>query len=92
MNKETKMILSIDSICQRYHVLPSELIRSGDMIDYWIASAAGEYQEHAEKMRKEGRDPMKGYYHGKSQEELMAMRERAQRHGSKKVEQTNSNS
>ena len=86
MTTDIKMLLGIDTICQRYSVLPSEFLRSGDMIDFWIANAATEYQIHAAKLRKEGVDPSKGYYHGKTQAELLAMMERAEQHGSKKVE------
>lgn len=70
-------MIATDAICQRYSVLPSEFIRSGDMIDYWIAEAGAGYQSYAAKLQKEGMDPVKGYYHGKSQDELIAMMERA---------------
>ena len=77
MSNYAQMLVGIDAICQRYNVLPSVFLRSGDMIDFYIAQAGADYQIDAEKMRKEGIDPSKGYYHGKTQEELLAMMERA---------------
>ena len=88
MNQHTQMLIGIDAVCQRYSVLPSEFLRSGDMIDFYIAQAGADYQIHADKMRKEGIDPSKGYYHGKTQDQLVAMMERANASSRKKQNQS----
>ena len=77
MTPVDKLLLATDAICQRYSVLPSEFFRSGDMIDFVVAQAGAGYQQYAMKMQKQGIDPTKGYYHGKTQDELLAMMEKA---------------
>ena len=78
-----RQILLIDSIATRYHCLPSEIIDRGDTFDVFIINSALEIQKwmtDAEEARRGGkpRPPKK-----MSQEEMLAMIERA-RSGNKK--------
>lgn len=68
-------------MCRRYNALPSELLRSGDMIDFMIADVGVGWEQYAEDCRKHGIDPKIGRYGNMSQEELKAMMERAQNSG-----------
>lgn len=84
MTSMDRMLLAADALCQRYNVLPSEFFSSGDTLDFLVAQIGAGYQNHVAKLNKEGIDPSKGYYHGKSQDELIAMMENADAHSRQK--------
>lgn len=72
-----RQILLVDSIATRYHCLPSEILERGDTFDVFIINSALDIQKwmtDAEEARREGkpRPPKK-----MSQEEMLAMIERA---------------
>lgn len=67
----------MDNVCRRYNTLPSNLLRTGDMIDFIIADVGVGWESYVEQCRKQGIDPMIGRFGHKTEEELLAMVERA---------------
>ena len=53
------------------------MFKSGDMIDFIIADIGVGWETYAEECRKQGINPAVGRFGNKSQEELLAMMERA---------------
>ena len=64
--------LSLDTVAQRYGVLPSELLRRGDTLDLKCVELALAYESHLSKKQQKGvvND------HGYSQDQLKDMIER----------------
>lgn len=71
------MLLTLDTLGERYGMLPSEVLVRGSTLDIYIMDAAISYHDYKSK-RSQGQ-----YAGGETQEELMAMLERAkkQNHG-----------
>lgn len=66
-------------MCRRYNTLPSELLRSGDMLDFIIADVGVGWEQYAEDCRKKGIDPKIGRFGNMSQEQLQEMLKRAEK-------------
>lgn len=47
----------LDSLAQRYGVLPSKVLADGDVIDLLAAIWSVEYQEHVKKTKAKGQVP-----------------------------------
>jgi hypothetical protein len=63
-------ILSIDTLCERYGLLPGELLQRGSTFDLWICNSALRYRQDKEA---EGRGDFNHY----TEEELMAIKKGA---------------
>lgn len=63
-------ILSIDTMSQRYGVLPSELLQRATTFDLFVCNSSMRYQQNKESEAK-------GNFDHYSEEELLAIRNRA---------------
>ena len=61
-------------MAKRYSCLPSEILRRGNTIDLWCMEFSVGYENYVRRKQERG-EPLN---HGKSQEELQAMIERAE--------------
>jgi len=75
--------LLIDTLANRYHCLPSEIVARGDTLDVYIITEALKIRAYYDKLadaKASGKVlPMKKKY---TQEELKAIVERSKQHGS----------
>jgi len=75
--------LLIDTLANRYHCLPSEIVARGDTLDVYIITKALEiraYHDQKAEAKASGKVlPMRKQY---TQEELKAIVERSKQHGS----------
>lgn len=78
MNNQTRFVIMVDSICRRYNQLPSMFLRSGDVFDFYVAECSARWEKHSEECKKRGIDPWLGKNRGMTQEELIAMMQRAE--------------
>jgi hypothetical protein len=70
------MILSLDFVSQRYGVLPSQLLRSGDSLDLIIADAAQGYRNKQQEAANKG-EKLTNSSHNLSEQQMKDMIERA---------------
>lgn len=61
------MVVSLDRLCNRYHVLPSYAIKNADTFDMWIMDIALRY-DRVQQQKKDGTYDANEHY---SQDELM---------------------
>ncbi len=64
------MYLTLDFLAQRYGVLPSKLIREGDIVDLSIATIGTEYAKWVKENPELAKS--KANNHGLSQEQMVA--------------------
>lgn len=63
--------MTLDYTAKRYGVLPSQLLREGDVLDLKVSQLAVDYERYVRE------NPGVKTNHGLNQDELMAMLERA---------------
>lgn len=67
------MVVSLDRLCSRYHILPSQAILKADTFDMWVMDISLRYDKVQEQKKNGTYDPNEHY----SQDELMDILKKA---------------